>query len=62
MLPKHADSPNGLIITRVMANNQNYLADPQGDFDDWIELTNAGQQPVELRLQAPEAALYYSVY
>jgi hypothetical protein len=48
MLPKHTDSPNGLIITRVMANNQNYLTDPQGDFDDWIELTNAGQQPVEL--------------
>ncbi len=48
MLPKHTDSPNGLIITRVMADNQNYLADPQGDFDDWIELTNAGEQPVEL--------------
>jgi hypothetical protein len=32
-----------LVINEVMASNSRTLADPQGDFDDWIELYNPGE-------------------
>lgn len=41
-----SDSP--VIINELMASNANTIADPQGDFDDWIELHNTSDQPVDL--------------
>jgi len=35
-------------INEVMAANYTTTADPQGDFDDWIELRNMGDGPVDL--------------
>ncbi len=37
-----------VVINEVMASNTKTCADPQGDFDDWIELYNAGDTPVDL--------------
>ena len=31
-----------LIINEIMASNDNTISDPQGDFDDWIEIYNSG--------------------
>jgi hypothetical protein len=41
-------SKPAVVINEVMASNTKTLADPQGDFDDWIELYNAGDTPVDL--------------
>ena len=35
-------------INEIMASNTASLADPQGQFDDWIELYNAGDAAVDL--------------
>ncbi len=37
-----------VVINEVMASNAKSFADPQGDFDDWIELYNAGAAAVDL--------------
>jgi hypothetical protein len=37
-----------VVVNEVMASNATFLADPQGDFDDWIELYNAGDTAVDL--------------
>ncbi|MBN1846627.1 MAG: lamin tail domain-containing protein [Sedimentisphaerales bacterium] len=37
-----------LAINEVMASNDEYLTDPQGDHDDWIELYNAGSVPIDV--------------
>lgn len=37
-----------VVINEVMASNTKTLADPQGGYDDWIELYNAGDTAVEL--------------
>jgi hypothetical protein len=37
-----------VIINEVMASNTSTLADPQGEFDDWIELRNVTDQDVDL--------------
>jgi hypothetical protein len=41
-----ANSP--VVINEVMASNTSTLADPQGEFDDWIELRNVTDQDVDL--------------
>jgi hypothetical protein len=41
-------SKPAVVINEVMASNTKTFADPQGDFDDWIELYNAGDTPVDL--------------
>ena len=49
-------SPNGvppfviadLVITEFMASNDVTLADKDGEFEDWIEIHNAGTDPVDL--------------
>lgn len=41
-----ADSP--VIINELMADNTRTIADPQGEFDDWIELKNTSDRPVNL--------------
>ncbi len=40
--------PLPLYINEVMAINNRTLADEQGDYDDWIELYNAGSTPLDV--------------
>ncbi len=37
-----------IFINEIMAKNDNVIADENGDFDDWIELYNAGTTPVDI--------------
>jgi hypothetical protein len=37
-----------IVINEVMASNQSVIADESGDFDDWIELYNGSEVPVNL--------------
>ncbi len=37
-----------VVINELMASNQGTLADPQGEYDDWIELLNITDQKVDL--------------
>jgi len=41
-------SNSPVVISEVMASNTSTLADPQGEFDDWIELRNLTDQEVDL--------------
>ncbi len=36
------------VINEIMANNQTTLSDPQGEFDDWVEIFNPGGDAVAL--------------
>ena len=40
--------PDALVINEFMADNDSIIADPQGDFDDWIEIYNGGDDAVNL--------------
>jgi hypothetical protein len=37
-----------LSINEVMASNSTFLADPQGQHDDWVELHNSDSEPVDV--------------
>jgi hypothetical protein len=37
-----------LIINEIMASNDNTISDPQGDFDDWIEIYNSGSISIDI--------------
>ena len=37
-----------VVINEVLASNSRFMADPQGQYDDWIELHNRGDAPVDL--------------
>lgn len=37
-----------VVINEFMASNSSTIADPQGEFDDWIELRNLTDSPVDL--------------
>ena len=37
-----------VVINELMADNDNIVADPQGDYDDWLELHNQTDTPVLL--------------
>jgi len=37
-----------LYINEFMASNDNTIADPQGDYDDWIEIYNAGSDSINI--------------
>jgi hypothetical protein len=41
-------SNSPVVINELMASNTSTLADPQGEFDDWIELRNLTDQEVDL--------------
>jgi hypothetical protein len=41
-------SRTAVFINEVMASNSKTLADPQGQFDDWIELYNADRAPIDI--------------
>jgi len=37
-----------LVINEFMASNNNTARDPQGQYDDWIEIWNSGVDPVDI--------------
>ena len=37
-----------VVINELMADNDNTIADPQGDYDDWLELHNLTDSPIIL--------------
>ncbi|MCX5645394.1 MAG: lamin tail domain-containing protein [Phycisphaerae bacterium] len=39
---------SSIVINELMAKNQSTIADPQGQYDDWIELKNVSGQTVDL--------------
>lgn len=41
-------SPSELVINELMSSNANNVSDAFGEFDDWVELFNAGSAPVGL--------------
>jgi len=41
-------SNSPVVISEIMASNSSTLADPQGEFDDWIELRNLTSTEVDL--------------
>lgn len=48
LAPKKADPVAGVLINELMAANTKSAKDPQGDFDDWIELFNPTDKPINL--------------
>jgi len=46
--------PPSLFINEFMADNGTTISDPQGQFDDWIEIYNASDEPFDL------AGLYFT--
>ncbi|MFH1851804.1 MAG: CotH kinase family protein [Candidatus Neomarinimicrobiota bacterium] len=48
VLQASGSSTSGLVINEFMADNDNIHADEVGDYDDWIEIYNAGDQEVFL--------------
>ncbi|OQX76000.1 MAG: hypothetical protein B6D64_10645 [Bacteroidetes bacterium 4484_276] len=46
--PNSVQSPVRLFVNEFMADNETTIADPQGEFDDWIELYNGGEQYVNI--------------
>jgi hypothetical protein len=43
-----AQAAAGLIINEIMASNSSSVIDPQGQYDDWIELYNPGERAVDI--------------
>ncbi len=37
-----------LYLNEIMARNSSFIADENGEFDDWIEIYNGGDRPVDL--------------
>ncbi len=42
------DPVEDLILNELMAGNDTTIADPYGEFDDWLELTNTGTSAISL--------------
>jgi hypothetical protein len=45
--PAKAADPVSLTINELMASNSNSIQDPQGQFDDWIEIHNYGSEAID---------------
>jgi hypothetical protein len=43
-----SEIPNGLFINEFMANNDEAVAGPDGNYPDWIELYNNGNESIDL--------------
>ena len=43
-----AQSPHSLVINEFMASNSSCIEDPQGEFDDWIEIHNYGANAIAM--------------
>lgn len=37
-----------LVINEFMASNARFLPDPQGEYEDWLELYNGGEEPIDV--------------
>ena len=48
LLNLQAGAADSLVISEFMANNNGTLADENGDYSDWIEISNTGTNPVNL--------------
>ncbi|MEM7374516.1 MAG: lamin tail domain-containing protein [Bacteroidota bacterium] len=46
--PEPTQSYAGLIINEFLALNDSCCADPQGDFDDWVELYNSSTEAIDI--------------
>ncbi|MHC4518636.1 MAG: chitobiase/beta-hexosaminidase C-terminal domain-containing protein [Planctomycetota bacterium] len=46
--PALAQGQIHLVINEIMASNDAALADPQGEYDDWIEFYNSGDAPFDM--------------
>jgi len=42
------DNPFPVLLNEVMASNATTLQDPQGQYDDWIEITNVSESAVDV--------------
>jgi hypothetical protein len=38
----------GIMINEIMTQNTNFISDENGEYDDWVELYNAGQNDINL--------------
>ena len=38
----------GLIINEFLASNENCCSDSSGDYDDWVELYNDSNEPIDI--------------
>ncbi len=59
-----ASLPNNaqIVINEVMSSNNTTLADDNGDYEDWIELYHAGDEPVDLNGWAlSDDVIYYTL-
>lgn len=43
-----SNTAQAVVVNEFMAANTNAVADPQGQFDDWIELYNPGSDPIDV--------------
>lgn len=41
--------PGSLVINEFLASNNENIADEDGDFEDWIEILNTGNEPVPMK-------------
>ncbi len=49
LLSKHwHEIGNPLVINEFMASNSNFIQDPQGEYDDWIEIYNMGTSAINV--------------
>lgn len=46
--PRYTNRTIPVIVNEFLASNDTYAPDPYGEFDDWIELFNAGTSPVDV--------------
>ncbi len=46
--PNSQKMPVSLAFNELMADNVSVIADPQGEYDDWVELYNAGGQYIDI--------------
>ncbi len=44
--PRNTDAP--LVINEFMASNSSYSQDPQGEYDDWVEIYNYGPNAIDI--------------
>ncbi len=40
--------PYSIVINEFMAKNDSFIQDPNGDYDDWIEIYNTGDEAVDI--------------
>jgi hypothetical protein len=48
IFPAHSQAGGGIVISEIMASNNETVVDEDGDYPDWIELYNSGSESVNL--------------